>query len=314
LELERLLNIKIVIQWVVLDNSTLSDSKIKQLNAIFFAENYSQTNRETIRDKDFSISNISTRTSFDKNENAWTTWLNLEISNSSNNRFSEYATTLDLPEGCWISDYYLYMHSAIIEKYFADFNMDFPKSELFYNLDSNGNLLTHSLLDKPKQVLASDSEIQLLHKVLKWTGKDNSVAYLPNDTLANVFVKDFDYELSEQEISGKSWNSALKMQRKWLSQVFEPQSSNEVWNSLVKYSFISEVMTPFTSYIVVENEAQKAMLQKKQKQSLAGNQALDLGENDLMSMSEPELLIFVFLLGIYWLIRKKKSFFVKSSH
>jgi len=200
--------------------------------------------------------------------------------------------------------------SAIIQKDFADFRMAFPESELFYNLNSRGNLIAHSLLDKPKQTLASDSErnsseIQLVHTVLKWTGKDNTIIYLPNDTLANVIVKNFDFELPEQEISEKSWNSALKIQGKWLSQVFEPQNSNEEWNNLVKYSFISEVMTPLTSYIVVENEAQRAMLQKKQKESLLGNQALDLGE-DMQQMSEPELLIFVFLLGAYLLIRKRK--------
>ena len=42
--------------------------------------------------------------------------------------------------------------------------------------------------------------------------------------------------------------------------------SEKNWINLVQYSFISKIMNPTTSYLVVENEAQKAMLKKKQEQ------------------------------------------------
>ena len=49
-------------------------------------------------------------------------------------------------------------------------------------------------------------------------------------------------------------------------------------------------MTPATSFLVVENDAQKAMLQKKQAQTLSGNSALDLGE-DAQRMSEASFFV-----------------------
>jgi len=75
---------------------------------------------------------------------------------------------------------------------------------------------------------------------------------------------------------------------------------------LVKFSFVSKVMTPVTSYLVVENEAQKAMLKKKQVQVLSGNKSLDLGE-DPQRMSEPSLILLTILLGLALWYREKRK-------
>ena len=68
-------------------------------------------------------------------------------------------------------------------------------------------------------------------------------------------------------------------------------------------------MPSVTSYLVVENDAQKAMLKKKQEQVLSGNKSLDLAD-DVRRMSEPGLWILAVLLGIalwYWGKRKQQS-------
>ena len=119
------------------------------------------------------------------------------------------------------------------------------------------------------------------------------------------------FEVSESEIIEKNWQSALAMQGQWTSQILHPETSDKEWLNMVKYSFISKVMSPVTSYLVVENEAQKAMLKKKQEQVLSGTKSLDLGE-DAQRMSEPSLIILTILLGIViWYREKRKRKLIK---
>ncbi len=82
-----------------------------------------------------------------------------------------------------------------------------------------------------------------------------------------------------------------------------PNTLEKDWKKQVKYSFQSKIMNHFTSYIVLENESQKKALLKKQKDILAGKNALDAGEEP-QSMSEPSLyiLLALFLTFVY---RKK---------
>jgi hypothetical protein len=59
---------------------------------------------------------------------------------------------------------------------------------------------------------------------------------------------------------------------------------------------------------VVENEAQKAMLKKKQEEALSGDKSLDLGE-ETQRMSEPSLILLTILLLLavgYWEKRKRQ--------
>lgn len=69
-------------------------------------------------------------------------------------------------------------------------------------------------------------------------------------------------------------------------------------------------MTPVTSYLVVENEAQKVMLKTQQEQVLSGNKSLDLGE-DTQRMGETSLMLLSILLGLFllllWYREKRKD-------
>lgn len=518
-------------KWLVMNNLTLSDSKIFTIEKVFFGNTSFKKRPENIQNDNVQISNISTKSTFDKSQNAWKSWVDLEITNKSENTwFSEYNTTINLPEGCWISDYYLYVEdvkepgilaekksaiwifsqirnenrdpgilyyltgnkvafrvfpfakdevrktgieflhkepiklnidnnivelgnkeetifenienenlayvsalqkqklsyvkrkpyfhflvdvsknkknnsndfinriekilaenkplsenakisfvnsyvntypmtiansyagsslkpkinwkeyyqsqtfeggfyldrairtilfnaykdksktypiivvvtdniqNAVLDKDFADLKFTFPENDQFFNLDKNGNLKIHSLTENPiNELPESMRECLFCETVLEYKLSDNSIAYLPNNNEPSIILKKNIFEVSDSEIKEKNWQSALTMQGQWISQTLHPEISDKKWLSMVKNSFISKVMTPVTSYLVVENEAQKAILKKKQKQALSGNKSFDLGE-DTQRMSEPSLIILTILLVIaIWYRQKRKQ-------
>lgn len=508
--------------WLVMDNLTLSDTKIETIERLFFDTPSFELRTDNIQNDNVQISAISSSSTYDESQNAWKSWVDLEITNKSGNTwFSEYTTTIDLPEGCWISDYYLYVwdikepgilaekksamwifsqirnenrdpgilyyltgnkvafrvfpfakdevrktgieflhkdpiklhiddnivelgnkeetvcenidteniayisalekqnlkptkrkpyfhflidaskdqnsnssdfikrieqlteahqpllenakvsfvnsyvnatelnndwkaeyknqsfdggfyldrairttlfnaykdkskaypvivvvtdsiQNAILDKDFADFKFAFPESDLFYNLDKNGNLREHSLTHNPiKELPETLRECMFCETVLEYKLSDNLVAYLPNNNEPSIILKKDIFEVAEEEIKERNWQSALTMQGLWISQILHPEISDKEWLNMVKYSFISRVMTPVTSYLVVENEAQKVMLKKKQEQALSGNKSLDLGE-ETQRMSEPSLILLTIFLGlIIWFREKRKRQWVK---
>ena len=201
------------------------------------------------------------------------------------------------------------IQNAVLDKDFSDFKFAFPENDLFFYLDGNGTLLAHSLIDAPAKQLPDNPVYSFDKAVLEYKLSDNSATYLANNNEPEIILKKDNFKITETEIREKNWQSALTMQAKWMSQILHPETSNKEWLNMVKYSFVSKVMTPVTSYLVVENEAQQAILKKKQAQVLSGNKSLDPGE-DTQRMSEPGLWILAILLGLAFLCRRFGRFFV----
>jgi hypothetical protein len=506
--------------WLVLDNLTLSDTKISYIEKIFFGNTSSASQAENIQNENVKITNIKSNSTYDKSQNAWKSWVDLEITNKSEYTWlQEYATSINLPDGCWISDYYLYVgdkkeqgflsekksamwvfsqirnesrdpgilyyltgnkvafrvfpferkevrktgieflhndpvkltidgytvelgmerkatddivetknvvyvsarqkkflkqvcrkpyfhflvdvsegkeqlsqeftnrikqiceqdkplsenaqisfvnsyvstfslengwaenlqsqvfdgafyldraiktalfnaykketypvmvvvtdsiQNAVWDKDFSDFKPAFPESNLFYNLGKDGVLRAHSLVGEPaKQLPDMLRECMFCETVLAYQLSDNSTAYLPSNNEASIILKNDIFEIDETEIKEKSWQSGLIMQGSWQSQVLHPEIADKEWLSLVKYSFVSNIMMPVSSYLVVENEAQKAALEKKQQRVLASNHSLDIGEDtpdfseDTQQMSEPDFWVLAILFGVALWYRRK---------
>jgi hypothetical protein len=502
--------------WLVLDNLTLSDDKINSIERIFFGSSSFDSRPERILNEDVEISNISTNSTYDPSQNAWLSWIDLEMTNKSEgNRFAEYATIFELPEGSWISDYYLFVgeekemgilaekksamwvfsnirnenkdpgilhyltgnriafrvfpfskdevrktgiqilhkepfslnldsniinlgddnvsipqevnssdpviyisskqkqelksinrkpyfhflvdasinkesyvdefserietllktypelsenskisfinsyvestslnedwhqiyksqtfeggfylerglkkslvdayknrdstypifvvvtdsiYHAELNKDLSDLKMTFPESDLFFVVDQNGELQPHSLVSNPKEQMSDTLKYSFRHAVLEYENDDNKF-YLPNNSEPGIILKDDLFDVAENDISEKNWLTAITLQGKWHSQILHPETSDKEWLSLVKNSFRSKIMTPVTSYLVVENEAQRAILKRKQEQVLASNKSLDLGE-DTLRMSEPSLILLTVLFGLALLYFHKRK-------
>ncbi|MEP1489719.1 MAG: MSEP-CTERM sorting domain-containing protein [Algibacter sp.] len=503
--------------WLVLDNLTLSNAKIKTIESIFFKSEPFKIRPERLRNKGVELSNISSNSTYNEDDKSWTSWIDLEITNANENNFtSEYATTINLPNGCWINNYYLYvgdkkemgilaekksamwifsqirninrdpgllhyltgnkvsfrvfpfakneirktgiqfihkdpvtitiddhklvlgeektatvktemnapvayisakekedlqkvkrtpyyhfivdtskgkdsitddyiktvraflgrndlkaknaklsftntytatqdfkddwtndlkaqnfeggfyleraikktlfnvytnpsdsypiiivvtdnMLDAIVSKNFADFKITYPESHLFYHLNTLGYLASHNLDKNPKHFIKDNTTIAFNNDVLAWPNTNNPKGYLPNNNQPSIILNVLNFELNPNSIASSNWNTGLQMQGKWLSGILYPKAAESNWNNAVEMSFNSRIMTPLTSYIVVETEAQKAVLLKKQKELLAGKKSLDLNEQT-QRMSEPKFILVFILFGGFLFMRRKHIF------
>jgi hypothetical protein len=95
----------------VTQGGTLTQENVDLLRNIFFGEVINETaaGRDTQGNSGFSVkSEIETETVFDETANAYRTWVNMSLTNEDVS-FAEYKTVFGLPEGVFVSDYYLYV-------------------------------------------------------------------------------------------------------------------------------------------------------------------------------------------------------------
>ncbi|MCL2802172.1 MAG: MSEP-CTERM sorting domain-containing protein [Treponema sp.] len=205
-------------------------------------------------------------------------------------------------------------NEAIIETDFSDFKFAFPESDLFFSIDKDGTLLPHSLINNPKIKLL-DIEFSFNQSVLEHTANNGFKVYLPDDNKASIALINDTFEVDNSILNERSWSSALTLQAKQYSHVLHPNIANKEYLKMINYSFRSKILTPLTSYIVVENEAQKAALLRKQEQVLSGSKLHDL-DNEPLPMSEPGLFVlliaFFALFYRHWYNKNRK--FVEKTH
>jgi len=195
------------------------------------------------------------------------------------------------------------LSNAIMDDGFSDLSFTYPESDYFYSISDDGTLNCHSLMSSPKDTVSFvrfDKSIET--KV--WGDSKQERVYVRNDDNPSVFLTKSKTQTKTE--SNSKWVSGLAIQGKWMQMQLYPDESKALWNQIIYESFQSTVMTPLTSYIVVENESQKRMLLKKQKQVLAGNKNMDLS-GDWQQMSEPSLWLLIIALILFWLIYKKRS-------
>jgi len=187
---------------------------------------------------------------------------------------------------------------------YTDFKLCYPESNFYYILNTDGSLTSQSF-SIADSLLHDTGQSFTNRKVLAFPDAKNPKAYLPDDGQAGLVLKQSSFEIDEKEILEKNWLSGLEMQGAWISQTLHPETSGNRWIKLVKSSFISKIMSPANAYLVVENQAQKAILNRKQAQILSSNKSLDPGE-DTQRMSEPDLTVMIFMISLLgWITRRK---------
>ncbi|QZT37188.1 MSEP-CTERM sorting domain-containing protein [Halosquirtibacter xylanolyticus] len=196
------------------------------------------------------------------------------------------------------------LNHAVLDKDFSDLAITYPENKLFYLLKEDKILEPHSLITNPQKPCLQTSELSFYYPCLRYKCSNGRIAYLADDKSSSIVLKKDSISIDPKDIKEDDWISVMQIKGSWISQNLNPSQSNTEWLNLVKGSFISKTMTPVTSYMVVENEAQKAMLKKIQNQVLASNKSLDIGEEP-QRMSEPSLWILSLLIGLILWIRQR---------
>ncbi|MDC1106126.1 MSEP-CTERM sorting domain-containing protein [Prolixibacteraceae bacterium] len=189
------------------------------------------------------------------------------------------------------------LNYAILDKDFADLAITYPENKLFYLLNKDQTLEPHSLAAYPQEPCTEISELDFYHSCVRYICSNGKIAYLADDKSSSLVLKTDSLSIDPNKLKADHWISIMQMKGSWISQNLNPLQSNTEWLKLVKSSFITKVMSPVTSYLVVETEAQKAMLRKKQDQVLASNKSLDI-DDEAQRMSEPSLWIISILIGL----------------
>ncbi|GMO55363.1 MAG: hypothetical protein Ta2G_14490 [Termitinemataceae bacterium] len=190
---------------------------------------------------------------------------------------------------------------SIMQNDYADIDFLFPETNetggLFFVL-TDKEILSYSFLDY-QNANATIKESEFSSAANKSYVREyrfaNSIVYVSDNDKPSIAINPIQSEEQFMVLTRRA--NALSLQYDWMNYRLHPHKGDKEWRRIVRRSFGSKLLSPFTSYIVVENDAQKAALIKKQGEVLDGKKVFDT-ENDAVRMSEPGLLVLLVLLSI----------------
>lgn len=198
---------------------------------------------------------------------------------------------------------------AVMSDDFAEMKFAFPETDSYYELNAKGQLYSHSLTERDKAVTAPITVGFPEKSVRAWPEAGKPLAYLPDDPEASLVLLKEGQFLAIGKGGESLWEKGLYIHSNYRNMVLNPNKYGELNLRIIEDSFRTRVMTPLTSYIVVENKAQEKALLEKQKQLLSTKKQLDLG--GATQMSEPALWMLLLPLFGIAVIRKIRDQSVK---
>ncbi|MET4076250.1 MSEP-CTERM sorting domain-containing protein [Hymenobacter sp. UYCo722] len=176
-------------------------------------------------------------------------------------------------------------NNAVLDADFEDFRSAYPESDVFYVLGSDGRLVPHSLRHAPRQPLSPAAAAALPApgapaRVRAWPDAAHPRAYLAATAEAAVVVTGRPTVHTADAPAASRWLAGLRLRGYGQWQSFHPEITDRERVPFIQASFRAGILTPFTSFLALENDAQKAALHRKQEQTLAANASLDTVESE----------------------------------
>lgn len=183
-----------------------------------------------------------------------------------------------------------------------------PDTNLFYRLTNGGNLIKYDLNDfDPYDGTLIDVIDQ--KNVYEFDLGKNKI-YL-NDGKNSCLIFDNKNNLKNFSFNENISNNLLSLAGlvKW--DLLHAESGEKNWKNIYYNSISMKTLSFYTSFVVLENEAQEKKLLKKQEEVLNSKKFLDAGENMKEEMPEPSLLIICFPVIIIYLIKKSRKIYFR---
>lgn len=169
---------------------------------------------------------------------------------------------------------------AVLDQDLADFSSAYPESDVFYVLGANDGPVPHSLRRASRQPLDSAAAPGVAPAVRAWPDAAHPRAYLPDTDAADIVLGQPRAVPLPDAAGANRWLTGLGLRGYGQWQGFHPETTDRQRVPFIQASFRAGILTPFTSFLALENEAQKAALRQKQGQVLAANASLDTLEDD----------------------------------
>lgn len=167
--------------------------------------------------------------------------------------------------------------STVLADDFAAFAPAYPESATFLKLGPGGQAEPHALDAAAARPLAG-VQAWAAPAVRTWPTAAHPQAYLADDARPSVVLAQPAAGLVPPAASLTRWQAGLLLRGHDQWQALHPAEADAQHLAFTKASFQHRILTPFTAFLALENEAQKAALRRKQAETLAANANLDTQE------------------------------------
>jgi hypothetical protein len=143
----------------------------------------------------------------------------------------------------------------------------------------NGHLEAHSLRQNPATTL-SNVQPTSTPAARAWPNAAHAQAYLRDTDEAALVLPHPADPLAVPGGASTRWLTGLLLHGFEQWQSLHPEAAEQGHVPFIQASFRASILTPLTAYLALENDAQKAALQRKQEEVLAANLNLDAQETE----------------------------------
>jgi hypothetical protein len=196
------------------------------------------------------------------------------------------------------------LENAVRNQSLTDIPYTFPESSSFFHLKPNASLSEYSFQNfKEVEPVADEASPFARKNVHIWKNQNGDQFFFPVDGEGALIIQNFN-KITKETTGKTALDQALALQAMSMKMDLMPEQTGELWLPIIKESFSSKIMTPHTSYLVVENEAQEKALLAKQQQVLNAKKSLDIDEEERMSEPEFWIILILFIAFVAWKRRR----------